>query len=155
MPKTLRSRNMDNYFSEKELNIRKGIVETNINNYNMLSDNKKEIKIKYNPNKKGKFSEKEINNLLDVYKNVYPIKEKLNELYTSSNYYNLNKNKNEKRNNLDPNNNNDNENEIKKEKVYNSIDNIYRKLPRYSLAHIDKKLINKKQKTFRQNIFNN
>ena len=154
-PKTLRSRNIDNYFSLKELNIRKGITETNINNYSILSDNKKEIKIKYNPNKKGKLSEKEINNLLDVYKNVYPIKEKLNELYTSSNYYNLNKNKNEKRNNLDPNNNNDNENEIKKEKVYNSIDNIYRKLPRYSLAHIDKKLINKKQKTFRQNIFNN
>ena len=153
-PKTFRSRNDNNYFSKKEISIMGGKTESNTNNYSMINNTmNKEIKIKYTPNKKGKLSEKEINTLLDVYKNVYPIKEKLNELYINSNYYKLINNKNENnKNNLDSNNDNE---IIKKEKAYNSIDNIYHKLSRHTFVPTDKKLINKRQKTFRQNIFNN
>ena len=38
---------------------------------------------------------KEINTFMDDYKTAYPIKEKLKELYITSNYYNSKKNKNQ------------------------------------------------------------
>jgi len=110
-------------------------------------------KNKYNFKKKGQLSEKEINTLMDDYKTAYPIKEKLKELYITSNYYNANKNNNETVSH-DLNQNDENK-LISTKKTFNSIDTTSHKNQKHIFIHTNKKLINKKQKTFRQNIFNN
>ena len=54
--------------------------------YNTLDIKAKEINY---------LSEKEINALMEEYKTAFPIKEKLQELYITSNYYKINKNTND------------------------------------------------------------
>ena len=159
--KSVKSRNIEDIHSEKEMNSMNNIINNNSNNNinNSIVSSprnreiKNEIKNKYSIKKKGQLSEKEINTLMDDYKTAYPIKEKLKELYITSNYYNTNKNKNETvahdLNQID-------ENQlINTKKTYNSIDTSSLKNPRHTFNHTNKKLITKKQKTFRQNIFNN
>ena len=142
--KTFRSRNAhDNY---KELNSYKNSSEINST-----------VKNKYSFKKNKVMTEKEINALMDDYKNAYPIKEKLKELYITSNYYNF---KNNKFNTISVNESDKNESKINSnmnisKRACNSIDTMYSKLPRHTFIHTNKKLISKKQRTFRQNIFNN
>ena len=154
--KSLKSRNIENNNSKKDINSINGIKDiknNNNNNSSMISiSTSRGIKNKYNFNQKNDLSEKEISTLMDDYKTAYPIKEKLKELYITSNYYN-NKKKNETIFQELYENDDNKLNNTKK--TYNSIDTTYRKMPRHVFVHTNKKLINKKQKTFRQNIFNN
>ena len=153
--KSLKSRNIENNNSKKDINSIKSIDDIkNNNNNSMLSiTTSRGKKNKYNIKQNNQLSEKEINTLMDDYKTAYPIKEKLKELYMTSNYYNSNKNKNETIFHELYENDENKLNNTKK--TYNSIDSTYRKMPRHVFVHTNKKLINKKQKTFRQNIFNN
>ena len=144
-PKTFKSRNTDtNDYKE-------------VNSFKNNSVMNGTITNKYSFKKNNELSEKEINTLMDDYKTAYPIKEKLKELYITSNYYNS---KNNDYNTISMSNLNQNENNLNTnlnsiKKTYNSIDSIYLKMPRHTFMHTNKKLINKKQRTFRQNIFNN
>lgn len=150
--KSLKSRNIDDNNSKKEFKSMNELSEKN-NNSILSSTLNKEIKNKYSFKKKGELTEKEINTLMDDYKTAYPIKEKLKELYITSNYYNSNNHKNELIIN-DLNKNDENSFNITK-KTNNSIETPSHKLQRHTFMHTNKKLISKKQKTFRQNIFNN
>ena len=143
-PKTFRSRNIvDN---DNEIN--------SIKNNSVMNST---IKNKYSFKKNKGLTEKEINTLLDDYKIAYPIKERLKELYITSNYYNS---KNNKYKTISVNNSDKNEIKLNNgvninKRASNSIDTTYSKIPRHTFMHTNKKLISKKQRTFRQNIFNN
>lgn len=160
--KSVRNRNIENNNSKKEFNTINEIYDTknslNNNNSILRPSMSMGIKNKYSFKKKGQLSQKEINALMDDYKTAYPIKEKLNELYITSNYYNINNNnnKNEIENGIINNeiNTNDENKLINTKKSFNSVDTNH-KFPRHTFTHTDKKLISKKQRTFRQNIFNN
>ena len=155
--KSLKSRNIEKNDSRKDLtsiNDINDIKNNNNINSSMLSiSTSRGMKNKYNFNQQNQLNEKEINALMDDYKTAYPIKEKLRELYITSNYYNSNKNKNQT---IFQELYENDENKLNNtKKTYNSIDTTHRKMPRHVFVHTNKKLINKKQKTFRQNIFNN
>lgn len=51
-------------------------------------------KMKYKIKNKNQLNEKLINNILEDFKTAYPIQEKLQQLYTKTNYYNTNTNNN-------------------------------------------------------------
>ena len=143
-PKTFRSRNIRD--NDNEIN--------SIKNNSVMNST---IKNKYSFKKNKGLTEKEINTLLDDYKTAYPIKERLKELYITSNYYNS---KNNKYKTISVNNSNKNEIKLNNgvninKRASNSIDTTYSKIPRHTFIHTNKKLISKKQRTFRQNIFNN
>ena len=156
--KSLRSRNISN----KELKSMNEIADPNKSSIMNLSSSKV-VKNKYSFKHNDKLTEKEINTLLDDYKMAYPIKEKLNELYITSNYYNRNKYKNNSMfsdlnniNNISNLNDTMEENKlINTKNAYNSIVTTSQRNPRHTYIHINRKLLSKKQKTFRQNIFNN
>ena len=151
--KSLKSRNIDDNNSKKELKSMNELSDKN-NNSILSSTLNKGIKNKYSFKRKGELTDKEINTLMDDYKTAYPIKEKLKELYITSNYYNSNNN-NKNESVINDSNKND-ENSLNLTKKTNiSIDTASRKLQRHTFMHTNKKLISKKQKTFRQNIFNN
>ena len=143
-PKTFRSRNIGD--NDNEIN--------SIKNNSVMNST---IKNKYSFKKNKGMTEKEINTLLEDYKTAYPIKERLKELYITSNYYNS---KNNKYKTISVNNSDKNENKLNNglninKRASNSIDTTYSKIPRHTFMHTNKKLIIKKQRTFRQNIFNN
>ena len=151
--KSFRSRNAENSDSKRERNSGNENYEINNINNNVLSNS---IKHKFSVKRKDILTDKEINAIMDDYKSAYPIKDKLNKLYITSNYYNFNKNKNETINNdLSDFNLNDENKLISTKKTYNSIDTTNRLMPKRVYVHTNKKIMNKKQKTFRQNIFNN
>ena len=157
---SVKSRNIEDNISKNDINSMKEIINNNISNNSIISSSrnneiKNEIKNKYNFKKKSELSEKEINTLIEDYKTAYPIKEKLKELYITSNYYNSNKNLNETQT-LSHNLNQNNDNHLMcTKKTYNSIEPTSRKNTRHIFIHTNKKNISKKQRTFRQNIFNN
>ena len=130
--------------SEK-IRIEKSDIQNKDNEQSNLSDSyNKGIRNKFSFNKKNDLSEKEINALMEEYKTAFPIKEKLQELYITSNYYKINKNTNDQITVNDENNSiNSNTMSQMKRNTYNS------------LSSVNKKIVSKKQKTFRQNIFNN
>ena len=151
LSKSLRNKYLENNESQKEKNPTNTLHESNnINNSAMGSS----IKKKYSFLNNDKISEKEINALMDDYKAAYPIKEKLNELYITSNYYNKNKNETYY-NDLNELNSNEENKLISTKKSYNSISSTNRLMTKRVFIHTNKKIMNKKQKTFRQNIFNN
>ena len=151
--KSLKNITNENNESKRERNSAKENYEINNVNNRILSSS---LKNKYNLKKNDKLTEKEINTLMDDYKAAYPIKDRLNELYITSNYYNFNNNKNETiYNDLNDLNANDENKLMSTKKTYNSIDSTNRLMAKRVYMHTNKKLINKKQKTFRQNIFNN
>ena len=125
---------------------------TETKNKNSNKENKLEININDNPtiNKTSKlrnymvtttknYNEKEIYNILEDFKTAYPIKEKLDQLYTSTNYYNNAKNIS---NSTD-----------KKNETGNS-GNIFHRTNN-SMYSFQNMLTEKRQNVFRQNVFNN
>jgi len=114
------------------------------------------IRNKFSFSKKNELSEKEINALMEEYKTAFPIKEKLQELYITSNYYKINKNKNDQMTSNDENSENRITNAHQTHNSINSNTMSQMKRNTYnSLSSVSKKIVSKKQKTFRQNIFNN
>ena len=154
--KPLRRRKIEKKISNNEVKSMNEIYDQN-NNNNMNISSTPIIKNKFTFKNDDKLTEKQVNTLLDDYKTAYPIKEKLNELYITSNYYNTNKNKNETMfDNLNKMNDTNDENKILDiKKAYNSINIKSQRNPRHTFIHTNRKLIAKKQRTFRQNIFNN
>jgi hypothetical protein len=157
--KLSKSRNIINISNKKESNSMNEISEKN-NNINVFNTTlNRGLKNKFNLRNKGELTDKEINTLMDDYKTAYPIKEKLKELYITSNYYNSNKNINLDNNGYgmimdDLTKIDENKTNFSK-RTNNSIDTASHGMPRHTFMYINKKLVNKKQKTFRQNIFNN
>ena len=138
--------------SKKE---RKSNVEmTDKNNSALLSCSlNKGIANIYSYKKKKKIlTEREIHNLLEEYKINYPIKEKLDELCTRLNYYDSNKKKSETiTNNINESNIIINDQHSIIAKTNNLIERKLQNLQRY----LQQKKLIIKQKSFRQNIFNN
>lgn len=151
-----KSRNSEVNNSEK-IRVEKSDIQNKDNEQSNLSDSYyKGIRNKFSFNKKNDLSEKEINALMEEYKTAFPIKEKLQELYITSNYYKINKNKNDQ---TTPNDENSENKIINAHQTHNSINsNTMSQMKRNtynSLNSVNKKIVSKKQKTFRQNIFNN
>lgn len=131
--------------SMKELDEKIKIKEKN----NSFSVNK-EVLNKWNYKKKKEMEDKEISNILEDYKNAYPLDEKLNELKTFKK--NLSK-MNKRKNNVEEEHHNVNKSYqiINWKNNNNSMD-----IPKCNITSFIKKLLFfKKQKTLRQNIFNN
>ena len=82
------------------------------------------------------YNEKEIYNILEDFKTAYPIKEKLDQLYTSTNYYNNAKNSIDKKN-----------------ETGNSGSNFHK--TSNSMYSFQNMITEKRQNVFRQNVFNN
>jgi hypothetical protein len=151
-----RSRNSETNNSEK-IRAEKSDMQNKDNEQSNLSDSyNKGIRNKFSFSKKNELSEKEINALMEEYKTTFPIKEKLQELYITSNYYKINKNKNDQ---ITVNDENSENKIINAHQTHNSINsNTMSQMKRNtynSLNSVNKKIVSKKQKTFRQNIFNN
>ena len=151
-----RSRNSETNNSEK-IRAEKSDMQNKDNEQSNLSDSyNKGIRNKFSFSKKNELSEKEINALMEEYKTTFPIKEKLQELYITSNYYKINKNKNDQ---ITANDENSENKIINAHQTHNSINsNTMSQMKRNtynSLNSVNKKIVSKKQKTFRQNIFNN
>ena len=156
-----KSRNILNITNKKESNSMNEISEKNNNINNIFNTTlNRGLKNKFGLKSKGELTDKEINTLMDDYKTVYPIKEKLKELYITSNYYNSNKNIKVDSNKYgftmdDVTKIDENKTNFSKRTNNNSIDTTSHIMPRHTFMCTNKKLISKKQKTFRQNIFNN
>ena len=151
-----RSINSD-FNNSDRIRVEKSDIQNKDNEPSNLSDSyNKGIKNKFNISKKNDLSEKEINALMEEYKNAFPIKEKLQELYITSNYYKINKNKNDQ---ITVNDESSENKIINAHQTHNSINsNTMSQMKRNtynSLSSVNKKIVSKKQKTFRQNIFNN
>lgn len=151
-----RNRNSEINNSEK-IRFEKNDILNKDNEQSNLSDSYyKGIRNKLNFSKKNDLSEKEINALMEEYKTAFPIKEKLQELYITSNYYKINKNTNDQ---ITVNDENSENKVINAHQTHNSINsNTMSQMKRNtynSLSSVNKKIVSKKQKTFRQNIFNN
>ena len=135
---------------------------TSILSHSVKREREREIRNKLSFNRRSQMNEREVNTLMEDYKTTYPIKEKLEELYITSNYYNSSKdNQNKKYSTID-NLNNEN-NLINTQNTYNThnsksssrivkINNLNNTNNTNSSSN---NIQSKKQKTFRQNIFNN
>ena len=157
------SRNIEDNKSQKENNTMNQIYDTNINinnnNHSLLNATVKHKKT-YRINHSGEMNEKEVNSLLDDYKSAYPIKERLKELYATSNYYKLNLDKtNENKTALNDLNNTNNLEDCNKvlttKSKFNSIDTVSASCPRQTFVGTKKKFNSKKQNCFKYNIYNN
>ena len=120
----------------KKSNQNSKLLEININDGHSLG---KTSKLKNYMVSTKNYNEKEIYNILEDFKTAYPIKEKLDQLYTSTNYYN---NANKTSNSID-----------KKNETGNSGSIFHRtNNSKYSFQNM---LTEKRQNVFRQNVFNN
>ena len=109
---------------------------------------------------KNKLNEKAINNILEDFKTAYPIKEKLQQLYTITNYYNTNKKDslNEQNNDIKYSTNghlttNSLKNININSKTINNIKNNNEK-NKFFTSFKNQQLF-KRKNVFRQNVFNN
>ena len=151
-----RSRNSEINNSDRIRSERTYIQNKDNDQSNISDSHNIGIRNKFSFSKKNELSEKEINALMEEYKTAFPIKEKLQELYITSNYYKINKNKNDQMTSNDENSENRITNAHQTHNSINSNTMSQMKRNTYnSLSSVSKKIVSKKQKTFRQNIFNN
>ena len=155
--------NEKNNILESELSKRNTISEEYVND-NSIS---KISKIKSKSKMKTHLNDKAIYNILEDFKAAYPIKEKLQQLYTTTNYYNTNKSNNTN-NDI---NNNDNKytntngsslimsNSIKNISNNNNLTTNYSTLMDRGRNTFFNSIKNqqqfKRKNVFRQNVFNN
>ena len=139
---------------DSEINNKNTITEE-YNNDNSVS---KANKIKIKNKSKAQLNDKVISNILEDFKTVYPIKEKLQELYTFTNYYNskkndINENNTEGKNLKEPITSNSTKKNI------NNIHNMYNSTATNGRNTFFNSIINqqqfKRRNVFRQNVFNN
>lgn len=147
--------NLDNNL-ESEIS-KKNIITEEYNDDNSIS---KISKMKSKSKAKTILNEKAINNILEDFKTAYPIKEKLQQLYTITNYYNTNKkdNLNEQNNDIKYSTNghlttNSLKNMNNNSKTINNIKNNNEK-NKYFTSFKNQQLF-KRKNVFRQNVFNN
>lgn len=145
----------DNYFCKKEEGKKSNnILDSEINNNiiiteELINDNSitKINKMKSKNKSKIQLNDKAIYNILEDFKTAYPIKEKLQQLYTKTNYYNINNNK-------------DNKYLSNELSMTNSIKNINNNIIEINdrnkfFSTIKNQQIFKRKNVFRQNVFNN
>ena len=153
----------DNNISKKEeSNKNNKILDTEINNKTIITEEfindnsiSKLSKMKYKNKSKSQLNDKAIYNILEDFKTAYPIKEKLQQLYTKTNYYNSNY-KSEF--------NNDKKYLTNELTMTNSIkninNNIYNNIKETNggntfFSSIKNQQLFKRKNVFRQNVFNN
>ena len=143
------------------------IVESDISKKNIITEEyyddnsiSKISKMKSKSKNKNKLNEKAINNILEDFKTAYPIKEKLQQLYTITNYYNTNKKDslNEQNNDIKYSTNghlttNSLKNININSKTINNIKNNNEK-NKFFTSFKNQQLF-KRKNVFRQNVFNN
>ena len=143
------------------------IVESDISKKNIITEEyyddnsiSKISKMKNKSKNKNKLNEKAINNILEDFKTAYPIKEKLQQLYTITNYYNTNKKDslNEQNNDIKYSTNghlttNSLKNININSKTINNIKNNNEK-NKFFTSFKNQQLF-KRKNVFRQNVFNN
>ena len=139
------------------------IFDSEINNQNIITEEfindnsiSKLSKMKSKNKSKSQLNDKAIYNILEDFKAAYPIKEKLQQLYTKTNYYNTN-NKSES--------NNDNKYSTNELTMINSQKNINNNVYNNNFnetngrntffSSIKNQQLFKRKNVFRQNVFNN
>ena len=144
-------------YSKKEGN---NVLDSDNNNKNIITEEyaseNSVLKISKMKNKnkpQSQLNDKAINNILEDFKTAYPIAEKLQQLYTTSNYYNINKNKNGSNNDTKCITNEFDVTNFKK-KPNNTINNANNGTNMF-FSSIKNKQQFKRKNVFRQNVFNN
>ena len=151
----------NNCFKKEEGN--KNILDSEINNKNIITEEfindnsiSKLSRVKSKNKSKSQLNDKEIYNILEDFKTAYPIKEKLQQLYTKTNYYNTD---------IKSESNNDNKyltNELtmtnpKKIIINNNYNNNIKETNGRNtfFSSIKNQQLFKRKNVFRQNVFNN
>ena len=139
------------------------ILDSEINNKNAITEEiandnsvSKMNKIKSKNKSKNELNDKAINNILEDFKTAYPIKEKLQQLYTTTNYYN--NNSNEISNNLKNTRSGFNLSNSKRKQnnnSYNRYNSIVTNGRNSFFDSIKNQQQFKRKNVFRQNVFNN
>ena len=144
-------------YSKKEGN---NVLDSDNNNKNIITEEyaseNSVLKISKMKNKnkpQSQLNDKAINNILEDFKTAYPIAEKLQQLYTTSNYYNINKNKNGSSNDTKCITNEFDVTNLKKKsnKTFNNAKNGTNMF----FSSIKNQQQFKRKNVFRQNVFNN
>ena len=154
----------DNNFSKKEEGNKNNIIlDSEINNKTIITEEfindnsiSKLSKMKSKNKSKSQLNDKAIYNILEDFKTAYPIKEKLQQLYTKTNYYNTN--------NISE-SNNDNKYLTNELTMTNSIKKINNNICNNNIketngrntffSSIKNQQLFKRKNVFRQNVFNN
>ena len=136
-----------NNIMDSEIVKKNTMTEEFANDYSVSKMSKMKYKIK----NKNQLNDKLINNILEDFKTAYPIQEKLQQLYTKTNYYNTNANNNS--NEL----NNDNKSSKKGLIMTNSLKNFSNTATSNNsfFNSIKNQQQFKRKNVFRQNVFNN
>lgn len=139
------------------------IIDSEINNKNAITEEyvddnsvSKINKIKNKNKSKNEIDDKAINNILEDFKTAYPIKEKLQQLYITTNYYNNNLNEN--KNNLKNVTNGfimSNSNKLQNNNSFNRYNSIVTNGRNTFFNSIKNQQQFKRKNVFRQNVFNN
>ena len=141
-----------NSILDSEINNKNAITEEIANDNSVSKMNKMKSKNK----SKNELNDKAINNILEDFKTAYPIKEKLQQLYTTTNYYN--NNSNEISNNLKNTRSGFNLSNSKRKQNNNSY-NRYNSIATNGRNSFFDSIKNqqqfKRKNVFRQNVFNN
>ena len=144
-------------YSKKEGN---NVLDSDNNNKNIITEEyaseNSVLKISKMKNKnkpQSQLNDKAINNILEDFKTAYPIAEKLQQLYTTSNYYNINKNKNGSSNDTKCITNEFDVTNLKK-KPNNTFNNANNGTNMF-FSSIKNQQQFKRKNVFRQNVFNN
>ena len=144
-------------YSKKEGN---NVLDSDNNNKNIITEEyaseNSVLKISKMKNKnkpQSQLNDKAINNILEDFKTAYPIAEKLQQLYTTSNYYNINKNKNGSSNDTKCITNEFDVTNLKK-KPNNTFNNSNNGTIMF-FSSIKNQQQFKRKNVFRQNVFNN
>ena len=136
-----------NNINDSEIAKKNTMTEEFANDYSVSKMSKMKYKIK----NKNQLNEKLINNILEDFKTAYPIQEKLQQLYTKTNYYNTNTNNNS--NEL----NDENKSTKKGLIMTNSLKNFSNTATSNNtfFSSIKNQQQFKRKNVFRQNVFNN
>ena len=136
-----------NNINDSEIAKKNTMTEEFANDYSVSKMSKMKYKIK----NKNQLNDKLINNILEDFKTAYPIQEKLQQLYTKTNYYNTNTNNNS--NEL----NDENKSTKKGLIMTNSLKNFNNTATSNNtfFSSIKNQQQFKRKNVFRQNVFNN
>ena len=146
------SEDINNNVFTSEISKKNSLTEENINESSLSKISKMKVKAKNNES----LNDKVIGSILEDFKITFPIKEKLQQIYTKTNYYNTDINQKSNDNNID---NKYSTNGKNMSNSLNNLDNDKSNMLTNSkntfFENIKNQQLFKRNNVFRQNVFNN